>query len=353
MAAPYKASLCLATSNTSILPGSFCNDLLIYTGNSNQSILFGVSNVNTFMTVSGTGNLSFAGDVSFSNQLQLSSIMLTQRASAVINNVTSSITNVDGFSYLNGNIQITMSNNIGTNAIQFLQNNTEYMRISSNGNVGINISNPTEKLHVVGNIIATGSITGSGTNITSLNATNITTGTLAVTLGGTGTNDAFAGMVVYFAVSTVPSGWLSCDGSAVSRATYALLFSRIGTTWGVGNGSTTFNIPDLRGEFIRSWDAGRGVDTGRTFATAQSAAMLNHTHSGTTSTDPGHTHNIQLTTDGGANGAANGNNGQVAANLSTGIGGAHSHTFTTGNPSTGGSTETRPRNVSLLACIKF
>lgn len=59
------------------------------------------------------------------------------------------------------------------------------------------------------------------------------------------------GMIMPFAGTTAPTGWLSCDGSAVSRTTYATLFSNIGTTWGVGDGSTTFNVPDLRGLFLR------------------------------------------------------------------------------------------------------
>ena len=112
MSAPYKASFALAPSNTSILPGSLCNDLLIWTGNSNQNILFGVSNVNTYMSVSGTGNMSLSGNVAFSNQLQLSGIMLTQRTSAFTNNVTAQgTTAIDGFTYLNGNVLISMSNN--------------------------------------------------------------------------------------------------------------------------------------------------------------------------------------------------------------------------------------------------
>ena len=55
------------------------------------------------------------------------------------------------------------------------------------------------------------------------------------------------GSISLFAGTTVPSGWLICDGSAVSRTTYANLFSVIGTTYGTGDGSTTFNIPDLQG----------------------------------------------------------------------------------------------------------
>lgn len=77
------------------------------------------------------------------------------------------------------------------------------------------------------------------------------------------------GMIAPFAMSTAPTGWLECDGSAVSRTTYAALFTALSTTHGVGDGSTTFNIPDLRGEFIRGWDNGKGTDSSRTFASSQ------------------------------------------------------------------------------------
>jgi hypothetical protein len=62
-----------------------------------------------------------------------------------------------------------------------------------------------------------------------------------------------SGMVLYFANSTVPTGWLQCNGAAVSRTTYANLYAAIGTVYGSGDGSTTFNLPDTRGQFIRSW----------------------------------------------------------------------------------------------------
>ena len=60
-----------------------------------------------------------------------------------------------------------------------------------------------------------------------------------------------AGMLGPFANNSVPTGWLACDGSAVSRSTYSVLYSVIGTTWGVGDGSSTFNLPDLEGAFLR------------------------------------------------------------------------------------------------------
>ena len=61
----------------------------------------------------------------------------------------------------------------------------------------------------------------------------------------------FVGMIAPFAMATPPTGWLACDGSAVSRTTYADLFTAIGTTWGAGDGSSTFALPDLEGAFLR------------------------------------------------------------------------------------------------------
>jgi microcystin-dependent protein len=166
-----------------------------------------------------------------------------------------------------------------------------------------------------------------------------------------------AGQVGHFARATAPSGWLAASGQAVSRTTYAVLFAAVGTTYGAGDGSTTFNLPDLRGEFLRGLDSGRGVDTGRTLGSAQAAAMLNHTHSGTTDTQGAHTHSVNSWV--GSTGSATGLMVANAMSFEAGTGriavqsaGAHAHNMTTGNPSAGGGTETRPRNVALLVCIK-
>tara|TARA_R100000808_G_scaffold25075_1_gene61359 strand:+ start:784 stop:1380 length:597 start_codon:yes stop_codon:yes gene_type:complete len=76
-------------------------------------------------------------------------------------------------------------------------------------------------------------------------ASNVTGGS-GLTLAGT------VGMIAPFAMASAPTGWIICDGSAVSRTvTYDALFDVIGTTWGSGNGSSTFNLPDLRGAFLR------------------------------------------------------------------------------------------------------
>ena len=86
------------------------------------------------------------------------------------------------------------------------------------------------------------------------------------------------GSITIYAVSTPPEGWLECDGSNVSRSIYPDLFDAIGSTFGSGDGSTTFGLPDLRGEFVRGWDNGRGVDSGRSFGSFQQDEFRSHTH---------------------------------------------------------------------------
>lgn len=161
-----------------------------------------------------------------------------------------------------------------------------------------------------------------------------------------------SGTVIALASNTAPTGWLKANGAAVSRTTYAALFAAIGTTFGAGNGSTTFNLPDLRGEFVRGWDDARGVDSGRAFGSAQADEFESHTHTGSTNT---YTHNhsgvitSSATGSGSSNAAALTTNGaryQIGNTASD----SHSHTVTI--DATGGA-ETRPRNVALLYCIKI
>lgn len=83
-----------------------------------------------------------------------------------------------------------------------------------------------------------------------------------------------AGMIMAWpGFGAIPSGWLECNGSTISRTTYAELFAAIGDNYGAGDGSTTFVIPDLRGQHIRGHDNGRGVDVGRVMGSGQAAQV--------------------------------------------------------------------------------
>lgn len=86
-------------------------------------------------------------------------------------------------------------------------------------------------------------------------------------------DEFMAGQIAYCAAGVIPSGWLECNGAAISRATYGTLFASIGTNYGAGDGATTFNLPDLRGEFLRGADRGRGIDAGRAIGSAQGDAI--------------------------------------------------------------------------------
>lgn len=202
------------------------------------------------------------------------------------------------------------------------------------------------------------------------------------------------GVLGFFATSTAPNGWLKANGAAVNRTTYAALFARIGTTYGVGDGSSTFNLPDMRGEFARGLDDGRGVDGGRALGSAQAGDNKSHTHTGTTGNQSAdHTHSGTTSSVGdhvhgviggafasGTKGLGEGTARVVQASDNSGSeayrfnmpanglsilsnAGAHNHTVTTGGvsanhthsfttASTGG-TEARPRNVAWLACIRY
>lgn len=135
-----------------------------------------------------------------------------------------------------------------------------------------------------------------------------------------------AGAVMPFAMNSAPSGWLAADGTAVSRSTYAALFSAIGTTHGSGDGSTTFNLPDLRGIFVRGSGSQSisGTTYSGTFADKQQDDFKAHTHS----TGQGIV---------GSAGPAQFAGGPFGLQVTSG--------------STGG-TETRPANIALLYCIK-
>ena len=151
------------------------------------------------------------------------------------------------------------------------------------------------------------------------------------------------GAIFGSARSSAPTGYLTCDGSAVSRSTYSNLFSAIGTTYGVGDGSTTFNLPDLRGVVPR----GVGTSTGYT---ANVTVTL-----GTKQNDQmqGHYHNLS--------GAFFAPDAASSSVYTVGYSGSYGAPYiyvqspstdnTNGTPRTG--TETRMKNVGVNFFIKF
>ena len=143
------------------------------------------------------------------------------------------------------------------------------------------------------------------------------------------------GDIAYSANPTLSrSGFFLCDGSLKSRSTYAALFAAIGTTFGVGDGSTTFAVPDHRDLFTRVWNGGgSGYDTGRAFGTYQADALKDHKHQETAST-----------TGGGSSG--------IQANPGNGIGDVYLLTEGVYGVA-GGAIETRPKNIGVNSFIKY
>jgi len=144
-----------------------------------------------------------------------------------------------------------------------------------------------------------------------------------------------AGAIMAFAMNGAPTGWLGANGSVVSRTTYANLFTAIGTTYGAGDGSTTFQLPDLRGYFVRGVGvAGQNGANGDgtvsdTFGVKQADEIKSHNHSYFSAFYP-------------------------YSSLAVG-GGANQYFFANQENTTGatGGTETRPKNIAMLYCIKI
>lgn len=184
-----------------------------------------------------------------------------------------------------------------------------------------------------------------------------------------------AGAYLQSASPNTPTGYLACNGAAVSRTTFAALFAAIGGLYGAGDGSTTFNLPDARGLFMRGLDNGRGVDASRTLGSYQASQNISHNHTGSADAAGTHAHTASSSYVGDhthTTPAAGFNTGGSAANqiaaipgsplMNTGAAGGHAHAIyvdAVGNHThtltiaAQGGNESRPQNIAVNVFIKY
>ena len=215
------------------------------------------------------------------------------------------------------------------------------MSIVLNGTTGITTPDLTSADDITANSSAVLTTASSLASANLTGALPAISGAALTDLSGTPT-----GALLYFAASTAPTGFIKANGASLDTTTYADLFAIVAYTYG-GSGAS-FTLPDLRGEFMRGWDDARGIDSGRAFGSAQGDAIRNIT--------------------GGVTGSQIRNN-VGAAGYGTGavVMGADRYAYTGAYLETTGTdrwdfdasrvvptaAENRPRNVALLACIKY
>jgi len=183
-----------------------------------------------------------------------------------------------------------------------------------------------------------GAALGANNDITSLGALATIPTVIATAIAADAARRV--GTVFHVPSTAVPSGALKLNGALLSRTTYAALWtyaqasgnivadgSWVAGQFSTGDGSTTFRIPDARGEFVRGWDDGRGIDSGRGIGTHQTDALQQHDHA------------TSVFTTGGSTVATAG--ASYALSTAGAVTGART------------ATETRPRNIALLACIWY
>jgi len=186
------------------------------------------------------------------------------------------------------------------------------------------------------------------------------------------------GSICIYSGQTAPSGWLLCNGSAVSRTTYARLFSTISTIYGTGDGTTTFNLPNLEERIPvgKTSSTILGNSGGNSSITLSTNQLPSHTHTGTTAdsgshshsiNDPGHTHTQtsnnddfneyggnppSFTDDGGFNISFSNINPSYTG-ISINSAGNHNHTFTTDSTGSGSIIDIRNKFIVMNYIIRY
>ncbi|MGP5469695.1 shufflon system plasmid conjugative transfer pilus tip adhesin PilV, partial [Pseudomonas helleri] len=208
--------------------------------------------------------------------------------------------------------------------------------------INTNYMNVKKDLTVLGNSRMDGTLTvkGRGQFDNNINLTKVETagascspngllardskGLILSCESGIWTTQSTTGMYAFFNATTCPPGWIAANGS----------------------GGTL----DLRGQFVRAWDNGKGIDSGRTLASAQTDDFKSHSHTGSTSNNGSHSHGYTSAHAGYGGPLQSGTGfGDSYVRSATEVSGNHSHTLYINNS---GGAETRPKNVALLACMK-
>lgn len=213
----------------------------------------------------------------------------------------------------------------------------------NSGNVGIGTQTPAVKLDVSGTINTSSNFTINYVPIASP-----------------------IGSITAYTLAISPPGWLICDGAAVSRSTYASLFAIIGTTFGTGNNTTTFNVPNYQGAFLRGTGT-NGSYSGPALNTSQTHATQTHTHTANSVvTDLGHTHSQSSINDNYDNSsgssvglgsipsfAALDNGTKTWANINSSSTGVSVATTIANSTTATNANETRPYNFGVYWIIKY
>ena len=229
-----------------------------------------------------------------------------------------------------------------------------YLSLHSNTNVGIGTTTPASKLDVNGSAHVASSLTvdgaasaasfsGNGAALTALAGANLSAGTVSQAALVAAVQQALcpAGSIMAYGGTTAPSGWLLCDGTSYLRTTYAALYTAIGN--GFGTTGTSFNVPDMRGRFLRGIDSGTGRDPDAGSRSAGSTGG-NTAGIGSIQADQFRSHAHGLPTDSYGSGDR-----QTTSNTS-----GSDESMDPDNPTmaTGGN-ETRPININVNYIIKF
>ncbi len=296
------------------------------------------------------------GDVVSANPVTLDSAgrLNSQLWIGANNEVNIVLTQSDGTTVINtsDNTRGTITSEYVTSVVDALANT--YLPLSGGsitGGLTVNATTSLKATNIVGNFNVTGNTTINGNTVIN-SPLSMANNKITDVATPTANNDAATkkyvddatggvqvvpiGGIILWTQETPPTNFLECSGAAISRTTYSELFNVIGITFGAGDASTTFNLPNLRGVFVRGWDNGRGVDIGRNFGTFQEDDFETHNHTpiylGGSNQDIGDPGQYVLTNSAEYNGI------QTIANSAT--------------ANTGG-TETRPKNLALMYVIKY